>query len=268
MPRTTRNLIRTAAGLLAAGLLAAVAFAFVAPVEQDNTPRPLPVPSSIELAAEPSATSVVKAPVRRLPEILSARSDHDLAVFPAPEDSEPALVLPSRTSFGSPLVLLVTAVGDGDDDNWVQVALPGRPNGRTGWVKRSDVQLHEVLHRVIVDREAKQLTVSSPDGRELLRTPVAIGEPQNPTPTGRFFLTDKLQSADPNGPYGPFALGTSARSDVLTEFAGGDGQVGIHGTNDPSSIGRAASHGCVRVPNEVAVQLSEMLALGTPVEIR
>ena len=54
---------------------------------------------------------------------------------------------------------------------------------------------------------------------------------------------------------------------MLTEFAGGDGQVGIHGTDDPGSIGNPVSNGCVRVPNDVAVQLAELLPLGTPVVV-
>jgi lipoprotein-anchoring transpeptidase ErfK/SrfK len=73
---------------------------------------------------------------------------------------------------------------------------------------------------------------------------------------------DLLQ--DRSGPYGTFALGLSAHSDRLSEFAGSDAQVGIHGTNDPSSIGRAVSHGCVRVPDDVADVLAQV-PLGTPV---
>ena len=101
-----------------------------------------------------------------------------------------------------------------------------------------------------------------------LESPVAVGAPENPTPTGHLFvLTDVLDTGDPNSPYGRFALGLSGLSDQLTEFAGGPGQIGIHGTNDPSSIGQAVSHGCVRVPAEVAEQLAGVLPLGTPVII-
>ena len=111
-----------------------------------------------------------------------------------------------------------------------------------------------------------QLTLTD-GGQTVLTTPVAIGAPDTPTPTGRFSVTDKLQTPNPNGAYGPFAFGLSGRSEVLTEFAGGDGQIGIHGTNDPSSIGKDVSHGCVRVPNDVIEQLNELLPLGTPVVV-
>ena len=80
-------------------------------------------------------------------------------------------------------------------------------------------------------------------------------------------MTDLLDNADDGGAYGPYALGLAAHSDTLSEFAGGDGQIGLHGTNEPWSIGQAASHGCVRVPNEVVAQLATGLPLGTPVTI-
>jgi lipoprotein-anchoring transpeptidase ErfK/SrfK len=101
----------------------------------------------------------------------------------------------------------------------------------------------------------------------VLETPVVIGAPDTPTPAGAFYVTDLLDNADDAGPYGPYALGLSAHSDTLSEFAGGDGRIGIHGTDTPDSIGQAVSHGCVRVPNEVVAQLARSLPLGTPVSI-
>ena len=65
----------------------------------------------------------------------------------------------------------------------------------------------------------------------------------------------------------PFALGLSAHSNVYSSFEGGDGQVGIHGTNLPQAIGQDVSHGCVRVRNAVISRLARTLPLGTPVVI-
>jgi lipoprotein-anchoring transpeptidase ErfK/SrfK len=73
--------------------------------------------------------------------------------------------------------------------------------------------------------------------------------------------------ADPGSPWGPFALGLSARSETITEFNGGDGIVGIHGTNRPDTIGRAVSLGCVRLDNDLITRLAGTVRLGTPVEI-
>jgi lipoprotein-anchoring transpeptidase ErfK/SrfK len=55
---------------------------------------------------------------------------------------------------------------------------------------------------------------------------------------------------------------------VLKRFAGGDGQVGIHGTNQPWLIGQSVSHGCIRVNNASIRRLARVLPLGTPVVIR
>ncbi len=105
------------------------------------------------------------------------------------------------------------------------------------------------------------------DGNVVLETPVAVGSSDNPTPTGDFYVTDLLDTGNATSAYGPFAFGLSGHSETLSEFGGGDGQVGIHGTNQPSSIGNAVSHGCVRVPNDIVVQLAHSLPLGTPVSI-
>lgn len=208
-----------------------------------------------------AADEASAAPVAR-----TVRSTTDLAVHADPADPEPTRVLPATTEFGSALALLVTQEGTGERTGWYEVLLPGRPNGATGWVRAAEVTVHDPPYEVRVDLAARTLVVLE-HGEPVLSTPVAIGASDNPTPTGRFSLTDKLDTGDPAGAYGPFALGLSGRSEVLTEFAGGDGQIGIHGTNDPASIGAAVSHGCVRVPNDVVATLSDMLPLGTPVTV-
>lgn len=181
----------------------------------------------------------------------------------SPEPGAPAdHTLPATTDFGSPRALLVVH----DQGEWLQVALPDRPNGSTGWIRADTVEVRQVDHAIDIDLAARTLTLY--DGGDIaLSTPVAVGTTDAPTPTGSFYVVDKLATPDPGGAYGPFAFGLSAHSETLTEFAGGDGQVGIHGTNDPASIGQALSHGCVRVPNEVVETLNQVLALGTPVTI-
>jgi lipoprotein-anchoring transpeptidase ErfK/SrfK len=99
----------------------------------------------------------------------------------------------------------------------------------------------------------------------VLETPIAVQK--YPTPAARFFVTDLLDTGEGGGAYGPYAVGLSAHSDVLTEFGGGDGQVGIHGTNDQSSIGRPVSHGRVRVANDVITRLATTIPIGTQVTI-
>lgn len=193
---------------------------------------------------------------------LVARPTVDTEVHDAPDSDEVAQVLPALDEFGSPLALVVVdSVG-----GWLQVQLPTRPNQSTGWIRADGVEVRKTTLAMRVDLGARRLVVTDA-GEVVLDTPVAVGADGTPTPTGTFFVVDKLATGNAGGPYGPFALGLSAHSEVLTEFAGGDGQVGIHGTDDPSSIGLPVSNGCIRVPNEVTVQLNEMLSLGTPVTV-
>ena len=125
--------------------------------------------------------------------------------------------------------------------------------------------LGRVRTRIRVDVSARRLTLFR-DGRPVLRTVVAVGSRATPTPTGSYYVNQRLVPANPSGPYGPAALGISAFSNVLTHWAQG-GPVAIHGTNEPSSIGRAASNGCIRVRNRVLRRLFASTPAGTPVMI-
>ncbi|HMG40852.1 MAG TPA: L,D-transpeptidase [Acidimicrobiales bacterium] len=211
----------------------------------------------------PASTTPTTTPTTASAEgtTLVARADGELAVSPEP-GAPPSHHLPATTEFGSPRALLVLD----EQGDWLHVALPDRPNGSTGWIARADVEVREFDERVEIDLAARTLTLVD-GGEVVLTTPIAVGASAAPTPTGAFYVVDKLATGDPDDTYGPFAFGLSAHSDVLTEFAGGDGQVGIHGTNDPASIGQAVSHGCIRVPNDVAEALEARLHLGTPVTI-
>lgn len=146
----------------------------------------------------------------------------------------------------------------------VQVAV--RPNGATGWVAARDVSVASVETRIEVDLSQRRLTLFR-GGRELLHATVAIGSPATPTPTGRYYVNQRLIPADPSGPFGPGAVGISAFSDVLTGWAQG-GPIAIHGTNAPWSIGRAVSNGCIRLPNPVLRRVFRIALAGTPVNIR
>jgi lipoprotein-anchoring transpeptidase ErfK/SrfK len=187
----------------------------------------------------------------------------DVEIFDRPELAAPSYVLEPATLLGSPRVFLVET---GPVDGWVEVSLPIRPNGSTGWVRAVALDLDVLDYAIFVDLSDRRLRLEQ--GEEVvLDTEVAVGSPHNPTPTGSYFVTDIVQLTDPGGPWGPFALGLSAFSDTITEFNGGDGIIGIHGTNRPASIGEPVSLGCVRVHNEIAAHLAELVKLGTPVEI-
>ena len=149
---------------------------------------------------------------------------------------------------------------------WVHVLLPMRPNGATGWVRASHVQLVRVRTRIVVDLSERRLRFYK-RGRLVLVSPVAVGSSATPTPLGRYYVNQRLIPRDPGGPFGPGAVGISAFSPVLTGWTQG-GPIAIHGTNEPWSIGRAVSNGCIRMPNPVLRKLFAQTPSGTPVLIR
>jgi len=170
------------------------------------------------------------------------------------------------TAYGVPTVFSVRAavLGRSCEVAWYRVQLPLKPNGRVGYVRARDVRVGVVDTRISVDLSRK-LLIFYRDGRARLRLRVGIGAPATPTPTGSFYVNLRFRE-DPTGPYGPAALGISAYSPVLSSWPQG-GPVAIHGTNRPWTIGRAASNGCIHVPNAVVERLFRATPAGTPVVI-
>jgi len=182
-----------------------------------------------------------------------------IGLYESPTAPAPLATLSSRTEHGFPRLLL--AVGQ-QGDRW-EVLLPMRPNGAVGWVRAADVDIQQVTYWIRVNTAAHTLTVG--DGAQIVDTEsVATGTGGTPTPLGTFYLTELIR---PIGQpyYGPYAYTLTAHSDVLHSFMGGDGTIGIHGTDAPGSIGRAVSHGCIRMSNTGITQLAHTLPLGTPV---
>jgi hypothetical protein len=163
------------------------------------------------------------------------------------------------------LGILARRLGAGCKAEWYRVELPVRPNGTTGWVRARDVDVGVVHTRIVVDLSERRLTFFR-SGQPVLSTPAAVGSTSTPTPTGRFYVDQRLIPADPEGPWGPAAIGVSAHSDVLRNWAQG-GPIAIHGTNEPFSVGRPVSHGCIRLANAVLEKLFWQTPAGTPVII-
>ncbi len=217
--------------------------------------------SASDAAPAPIVTSPPTTAAAPVPTVASTtahvRGD-GLDVYHDPSAAQPTLHIAPTTEFGTPRVLLV--VGS-PVDPWLQVLVPVRPNNAVGWIRAEDVDLsdgHDALRVSLRDRSLEWVH----DTTVVLRTPVAIGAASSPTPPGRYFVTDVLPSG---GGYGPFILALNGHSDTLTNFGGGDARLAIHGTNDPASIGSAASHGCVRLTNDLITQLASSLPPGTPV---
>jgi L,D-transpeptidase catalytic domain len=150
--------------------------------------------------------------------------------------------------------------------SWYRISVPGRPNGRAGWVRAAALELHPVKKRLIIYRAARRFEFW--DGSRLARSgKVAVGKPGAETPLGLFYVTDKFNpSIDPDWAIlGAYAFETSAYS-KLTDWPGG-GIVGVHGTPWPNLLGQAVSHGCIRLDNRDVDFLRNRVPLGTPVKI-
>ncbi|MDX6522035.1 MAG: hypothetical protein QOF08_2640 [Gaiellales bacterium] len=159
------------------------------------------------------------------------------------------------------------AVSTTRNHRWARIVLPWRPNGETGWITLTG---RHVVHTAFwVRADLSRRTVTLMKGRGSLAVfKSAIGTSSTPTPTGHFSVTDLVATGDPSGPFGWYAFGLSGHQPNLPVGWGGGDQLAIHGTNDPSSIGTAASAGCLRVSSAALSTLKRYLRLGTPVVIQ
>ena len=133
---------------------------------------------------------------------------------------------------------------------WVEVRLPWRPNNASGWIDASQVILRPNAWRIVVSTAERSLSVYR-RGRLVRRVPVVVGKPSTPSPEGLFSIIGAWPSPA-NAFLGSWILPLTAHSDVLGQFDGGDGTVGIHGRGGASlldPLGSASSHGCIRVDN-------------------
>ena len=148
-------------------------------------------------------------------------------------------------------LLVLRAARDREGRCWLRVRLPSRPNNATGWVRADRVLLRPTRWRIVVAPGARTISVYH-DGDLRRRFRVVVGAPGTPTPRGLFSIVGvwRWNSADFLGSY---ILPLTAHSNVLQEFGGGDGRVGIHGRGGASlldPLGSARSHGCIRLSNK------------------
>ena len=187
-------------------------------------------------------------------------------IHAAPRATSVVRRLAAENDWGQPLALpVLDARTDRAGVPWLRVQVPERPNGRTGWVRAAAVRIRSVTERILVDL-SDHLLQRWEAGRVTARYRVAVGAPSTPTTPGRFFVWAHVAYDDAAGAYGVFALGLSGFSEVITQWPGG-GRMAIHGTIDPSHLGRDVSHGCVRVHNPQMLRLRDV-PMGTPVVIR
>jgi lipoprotein-anchoring transpeptidase ErfK/SrfK len=278
MRRGPRRAIATGLG----GVLAVAVFAVLAVWlgavggERGSTSPTLPPgftfpkPSATAARGPSSTTRPTVAPLAPNTVLVAQATVPTISVYDQPNAASPARALPNpwtvdptRPASKVPQVFLVrTRQANG----WIQVLLPVRPNGSTGWVRAADVDLSPVSYRVRVELGAHRITVLNGE-RTVYEGPIAVGAAATPTPTGRYYVRVLMKAPNPNTVYGPYAYGLSSHSDVLESFNGGDGEIGIHGNNDASVLGRNVTHGCIRMDNDEITELASLLPLGTPVDV-
>jgi lipoprotein-anchoring transpeptidase ErfK/SrfK len=214
-----------------------------------------PLPLVVVLTMIGTALASTAAANAGSPDGTAPRGDQLLLVLhrPAVARAQPTAASPlvrvvaARTALtGSSTVLPIVQTATGPaGSRWLRVRLPMRPNGSTGWVRASIGSLAATGWEIVIHRAQRRAVVLE-DARARASFPVVVGKPSTPTPLGTYFVVEKLHVA-PGVAEGPWVLATSAYSDVLEEYAGGDGQVALHGTvgfTDP--LGTFASHGCIR----------------------
>jgi lipoprotein-anchoring transpeptidase ErfK/SrfK len=175
----------------------------------------------------------------------------------------------ARTEFGSPQTLDL-ALRKGD---WVAVRSPALGNKQVGWVPAAALRLKPQFLRLEVDLSKRELRVvflrSAPEGRlveDERRMSVAIGAADTPTPTGEFYVTDKLQGGDFGPYYGCCILALSGRQPNLPQGWSGGDRLAVHGS-PTRTWGKAVSNGCLHAPERKLRFLMEIVPLGTSVQI-
>lgn len=232
---------------LPAGVAAALATAMVAAAPTAATP-PIASPGPSQ------ATVALRMPLTAY-------------TTPAPFGRRITTVPARRPVTNTQTVLPMTgSTVDADGTRWVKVMLPGRPNGRQGWVRRQGLELGATSWRVRVDTSERRVRVLR-NGRLVRAFSAVVGKPSTPTPRGDFFVEESVRMPAER-PGAPFALLLSARSEVLQEFEGGTGQIAIHGVrNLGGKPGTAVSHGCIRLGDAAIRWLASHVGPGVPVTV-
>jgi hypothetical protein len=162
----------------------------------------------------------------------------------------------ARTRFGQPVWVPVLSHRGAR----AKVLVPLGASGRIVHVNLRRMPLRWTRTRVVVDLALARITVLR-GHRRLGSFPIGQGTPETPTPTGRFFVTDRL-IFPPGSPYTPYALGLSARQTHLAPTWIGGNQIAIH----PGPMGDV-SNGCIHVPLLAIALLRRVAVLGTLVTV-
>lgn len=246
--------------------------------ETTPAPAPEPAPKPKPRIVAPLPTNRPAPPSVPAPQLVSLSNERTLSRWAGPERRAKIFSRHSKLSRGmgrlrmytedgfNEVYLLLAEYVDSKRRIWVKVRIPGRPNGRTGWVLRSSLgPYRQNTHLLIINRKTFKATLKR-RGKTIWQASVGIGKAGTITPRGHFYVREKFRFK--NAPaYGTRAIGTSAYAPTLSDWPGG-GVIGIHGTNQPGLLPGRVSHGCVRIRNGAVAKLYRLIPIGTPIWIR
>ncbi|MEA2189538.1 MAG: hypothetical protein QOK16_4549 [Solirubrobacteraceae bacterium] len=244
------------------------------PTASPATPAPLPTDPNEPVAAtvkEPLAGLVEPGSEQKLSnETTITRWAHAQATSKILSEPRPGARTITRLRYltedkAAEVYVVLAAKLDASKRTWLNIRVPMRRQGRTGWVPADDLSaLYVVRTQLVIDRKSLKATLFK-NAKKVWQAPVGIGKAGTPTPSGDFWIRERLKGLGNNSAYGPWAFGTSAYSNI-SDWPGG-GVVGIHGTNEPGKVPGRPSHGCVRLRNDKIRSLVRLMPIGTPVRI-
>ena len=270
MERPTRRLAVIGAAVLAlvgAGLSTAA----------DDARAAIPVARTLPRVATEAARHPSSLPSRAAPEGAARRGDEaawEPATLVAIADPLPIRARPGRGErvgtmpdgsrfYDAPIVAWVREVSR--DGRYGLVSVPYTAGHREGWIALEGLETDATRVSVEADLSEHRIVVRRGDA-VLFAARAGTGASASPTPVGDYFVTD-LVAFPGGGALGTFAFGISGIQPNLPPGWGGGDQLAIHGTGDPSSIGRSASAGCLRVSEPTLDRLRGLLEPGTPVVV-
>ncbi len=222
------------------------------------------------LATEPDSTETTTSTTTTVPaepaKVAQARGA-GISIYSSAVSTTPREEITAAEATAAPDIPVVFLV-KGESGDRLEVYLPTSPPGSTGWVDTADVAISSVRFRIVVDLGEHRLRVFEND-EEVLDEPARIGASERPNPGVAYYLKELLQPPDQAGQYGSYVYGLSGFATSLDDVEAGRGVIGIHGTDDPDSLGEDVPDGCIGVANDVIARLVDDLGLplGTPVEV-
>ncbi|MEA2184376.1 MAG: hypothetical protein QOF69_3561, partial [Solirubrobacteraceae bacterium] len=193
------------------------------PTASPATPAPLPTDPNEPVAAtvkEPLAGLVEPGSEQKLSnETTITRWAHAQATSKILSEPRPGARTITRLRYltedkAAEVYIVLAAKLDASKRTWLNIRVPMRRQGRTGWVLADDLSaLYVVRTQLVIDRKSLKATLFK-NAKKVWQAPVGIGKPGTPTPSGDFWIRERLKGLGNNSAYGPWAFGTSAYSNI------------------------------------------------------